>query len=304
MMNDTGIRQMPRQWYRPGNLHDALAIRDERRPVVLCGGTDLFVNWPRRVAASVEPVTQQHDWLQVDTLAELHQIQTSAEGLLLGAAVTASEIRSTPEVAPLAALRQAARIVGGWQIQNRASIGGNLANASPAADMVLALSALDAHIELASAHGMRRLAVTDFLLGPRRTALGPDELITRVIVPAPALAARQYFFRLDQHAASDISLVAVALTATVERDEVTAARIAVGAANPVPLTLPEIDRSLLGRVSEKQIEAVAAAYAERSQPISDVRASERYRRGMVRALVRRGLREVLYATPQPATPAV
>ncbi len=215
-------------------------------------------------------------------------------GLSIGAAVTAAELWQHPLLNGVPALQQAARVVGGWQIQNRATLGGNIANASPAADMVVVLAALDAQVVVVSRRGERREVIGRLITGPKRTSLAADELILRVFIPAWAMGARQCFLRLDQRGGTDISIVSAAVVLAVEEGRIQRASIAVGAAAPVPLRLPEVDARLTGVWPEKRvIDGVARAYAEAAQPISDVRASAEYRRAMVEVLVRRGIQNLL-----------
>ncbi|MCL6452973.1 MAG: FAD binding domain-containing protein [Alicyclobacillus sp.] len=282
-------------WYQPNRLEEAVKQAADARTVVVCGGTDLFVNWARRQGTYGEA-----DWMSVERIPELQTISLddTTGDLVIGAAVTAHQIASHGLCAAVPALQQAARVVGGWQIQNRASIGGNLVNASPAADMAVPLVAYDAVVALQSLGGRRRMPVRTFLRGPRQTALEPGELLTEVRIPARVLGRPQQFLRLDQRGGTDISLVSAAAVAQVDEGRVSFAQVAVGAANPVPFSLPEVDASLQGlavadgaalRDVDGVVASVARRYAEAAQPISDVRASAAYRTAMVDVLVRRAI---------------
>ncbi|MCL6517566.1 FAD binding domain-containing protein [Alicyclobacillus sp.] len=282
-------------WYSAKDLAEALEVLSSERPVVVGGGTDLFVHWPRR-----KPAFDGRHWLDVHRVSELRLVNMTAEGIVIGAAVTAAQLWQDARLNAVPALQQAARVVGGWQIQNRATLGGNIANASPAADMVAALAALDARVEVASQRGTRMERLTELITGPKRTTLEPDELITRIHLPSWAVGMRQVFLRLDQRGGTDISLVSAAVALRVEDDRVRQASIAVGAAGPVPLRLPEADAHLVGvRLGgpaedvEGVADRIARAYAEAARPITDVRASADYRRAMVEVLVRRGIRRLL-----------
>jgi CO/xanthine dehydrogenase FAD-binding subunit len=277
------------RWLRPRTLDEALQILAAERPRVVCGGTDVFVRWSSEYHRSA-PGT----WLAIDGLDELHTVVAGEETIELGAAVTASQVRAAPELAPFVALREAAAIVGGWQIQNRASLGGNIVNASPAADLVIPLRAYGASVVLASTRGRREVVLGDFIGGPRRVALAPDELVTRVRFPRALASGKQRFFRLDQRSGCDISLVSLAAIVRPARDgSVASASIAVGAAHPFPLALPDADALFAGEPDETVIRAVARRYADAAEPISDVRASAAYRRHLVGGLVERILRSLL-----------
>jgi CO/xanthine dehydrogenase FAD-binding subunit len=264
-------------WYRPQSLPEALELLERRRPRIVCGGTDLFVNAPRK-----EYEAGKTDWLEVRGLPELRRISRQAEGLEIGAAVTAAEIWESRELRMVPALQQAARIVGGWQIQNRASIGGNVANASPAADMLVPLVAYRAEVRLASASGSRSVPIADFVEGPKRTQLRPGEMIVSLFIPARMLGAPQIFLRHDQRAATDISIVSVALILQGNARQVEWGTAAVGAAAPKPFTLSdEEERLWAGKLDADKLRRLGELYAQRSSPITDVRAGAQYRRSLV-----------------------
>lgn len=275
-------------WYQPRDLTEALEIISRDHPVIVCGGTDVFVNWPRR-----KQEYAGRDWLDIHRLESLRQIHQDSNGLFIGAAVTASEIWESLMCLQIPALQKAARVIGGWQIQNRASIAGNLANASPAADMVVPLVAYGATVVLQSKDGQREVPVQDFLIGPKQTAIRNNEMITAVHVPAGVLNTRQSFLRHDQRGGTDISLVSVAMTLHKNSGETLGVRIAVGAASPVPYSLPDADSMLRGNAQPEVIDYVARRYAEASRPITDVRSSANYRQAMVTVFVKRAIQEVL-----------
>lgn len=276
-------------WYRPQTLAQALELLSSKRPKVVCGGTDLFVNWSMRQGAST--VT---DWMDIGQLAELKQIRQDNEGLHIGAAVTASEIAESPVCQQVAALQKAARVVGGWQIQNRASIGGNIANASPAADMVIPLAAYQARVNLSSVESSRSILLTDFIEGPRKTQLADNELITSVFIPNQVLGVPQTFLRHDQRGGTDISLVSVAAVVKGTEQHPEWMQIAVGAANYKPVYLPDLHQFLKGSGTfAARLEQIADLYAEHCHPISDVRASAEYRLAMVKVFLKRAVSEIL-----------
>lgn len=275
-------------WYRPDDISEALKILDEQRPVVVCGGTDQFVNWPRR-----KTDYEEKDWLSLEDIPSLRNIENDNGDLVIGAAVTASQIWSSTVCRQVPALQDASRVVGGWQIQNRASLGGNLANASPAADMVVPLVAYDASVVLQSRNSGRTVPIREFLLGPRKTSLQPNEILVKVRIPKAVLGEPQTFLRLDQRGGTDISLISVAAVVHLEECDVEWAKLAVGAANPVPFSLPEADATLKGRLSEPNIRMFTQHYANYAQPISDIRASAEYRTKMIEVYIKRALAKLV-----------
>src|SRR3954463_15097903 len=167
-------------YLRPANLEEALQAL-ARPGTVLAGGTDFY---PARVGRAIdEPV------LDITAIADLRGISEGSDGWRLGATTTWSAMIETPLPPLFDGLKQAAREVGGRQIQNAGTLAGNLCNASPAADGVPALVALNAQVELGDGTSSRVLPLDRFIVGPRRTALAPGELVTAILVPKPARAA-------------------------------------------------------------------------------------------------------------------
>ena len=197
------------------------------------------------------------------------------------------------------ALRAAAREIGAIQIQNRGTIGGNLCNASPAADGAPPLLVLDAEVELVSARGARRLPLARFITGNRRTSLASDEVLTAVIVPAPPPAARSTFLKLGARRYLVISIAMAAVLIEIGDDGlVREARIALGACSAVAQRLPTAEAALIGQRAEAGLgEAVRAQHLAALAPIDDVRASAAYRREAALILIRRALDACLAGQP-------
>jgi CO/xanthine dehydrogenase FAD-binding subunit len=192
------------------------------------------------------------------------------------------------------ALQQAARVVGGRQVQVAGTIGGNLCNASPAADGVPPLLALGAKVELASTAGLRQMPLADFLLGPRRTALAAGELMTAVLIPEAGLGGRSAFVKLGARSHLVISIAMAAARVEVLAGWVVRAAVAVGAASPVACRLPLVEAALAGVPVAKAAARVRAADVRAAlSPIDDVRATAAYRAEAAVELVRRALAEAL-----------
>jgi CO/xanthine dehydrogenase FAD-binding subunit len=251
--------------------------------LALCGGTDVY---PAHVGRKItRPV------VDLSGIAELKGIVDTADGIRFGAATSWSMIAKADLPPAFDALKAAAREVGSIQIQNRGSIGGNLCNASPAADGVPPLLALDARVELASRGGRRVLPLSSFITGYRSTALGEGEIVSAVIVPRPAANAQSAFVKLGARRYLVISILMAA--AVVEKDgagRIANAAIAVGAASPVAQRLPALEEELRGlSPGERPSSRVTARHLAGLTPISDVRASEDYRREAALAVVAEAL---------------
>jgi CO/xanthine dehydrogenase FAD-binding subunit len=274
-------------YHRPSRLDDALAALASRNLTVLAGGTDYY---PARVGQLVTD-----DLLDVTAVEELRGIRQEADSLTIGATTTWDEILGAALPPAYWCLQQAARQVGAAQIQSTGTIGGNLCNASPAADGIPPLLALDAKVVLRSVRGERTMPLSSFLLGNRRTARQRDELLTSIRVPARSPRARSAFLKLGSREYLVISIVMVAAVLETEPDGfVRHAAVAVGACSPVAQRLPSLQRKLAGRRAEPAlVELIAPSDLDLLSPIDDVRATAAYRRDAALTLVRRALAEVL-----------
>ena len=257
----------------PRSLEEALRLRAEAPGVVpIEGGTDLMVelNFDRARPARL---------LNLNEVRELGGWSREDGVVRLGAGLTFTEAMQGPLSELCPALAEASRTVGGPQIRNRGTLGGNLGTASPAGDALPPLLVAGCEVELAGVRGARVLALEEFLLGPKRNALAPDELIVGVRV-RPA-RGRQTFMKVGPRNAMVIAVVSLAFAVDEERGEL---RAAYGSAGPVPLL---VTAPLEGR--DGFPERVAAA----ARPIDDVRGSAAYRRHALRVLVTRALERCL-----------
>lgn len=265
-------------YFRPKRLAEALAILADQAPRIAAGCTDLFPATERKILPG--PV------LDITGVSGLRGIQRVAGGLMIGATTTWSDIVAAELPPAFDGLKLAARKVGASQIQHRGTIAGNLCNASPAADGVPPLLTLDAEVQVQSKGSERRVALAEFLLGPRKTALGASEMVTGVFIPQGALAGQSSFLKLGARRYLVISIAMTAARIEVQGGVVTAAALAVGSCGPVAKRLPEAEDALIGRrldparVTDK---LVAGALL----PIDDMRADAGYRLRAAAELMRR-----------------
>ncbi|MEQ8250563.1 MAG: xanthine dehydrogenase family protein subunit M [Oceanibaculum nanhaiense] len=273
------------QYLRPERLEDAVAALRDGAWTLLAGGTD---HYPARVTAQ-----RTEDILDITGLAGLRGISDAGDHFRIGALTSWSDIAEGDLPPCFDGLRRAAREVGGMQIQNRATLAGNLCNASPAADGVPPLLTLDASVELASADGVRSLPLGEFILGNRRTARRPDELMTAILVPKPAHPARAAFLKLGARKYLVISITMVAGLLEVKDGRVAAARIAVGACSAVAQRLPALEALLVGQAAGPGLAGlVAQEHLAGLAPIDDIRADAGYRQDAALVLVKRCLAEL------------
>ena len=270
-------------YLRPQRLEDALDALSSRGLTVLAGGTDFY---PARVGRALD-----EDVLDITALAELQGIRDEGDRWRLGAGLTWSALREADLPTCFDGLKAAARELGGLQVQNAGTVVGNICNASPAADGVPVLMALDAAVELAGARGRRSLAVADFITGNRQTQRRPDELVTAISIPKPPERTASSFAKLGARRYLVISIVMLAIVVEPEDGRVGSARLALGACSPVAQRLPELEAALGGCPLDGRLgEILEDAHLEKAlAPIDDIRASAAYRREAAATLVRRGL---------------
>jgi CO/xanthine dehydrogenase FAD-binding subunit len=268
-------------YHAPTNLHEALRIASEGRAKIIAGGTDVY--------PSTKQGKFQRQFLDVTRISELKQIALQEDCVRVGAAVSWTQVINADLPPAFLALQEAAREVGSIQIQNAGTVAGNLCNASPAADGVPPLLVLDASVEIASsARGTRVVPLSDFILGVRRTALAPDELVTAILVPAVPANLCSAFEKLGSRRYLVISITMVAALVGCNSDgSITEARIAVGACSPVAQRLLQLEASLIGqRVSEVNVDM---AHLLTLAPIDDVRGSKEFRLNVVAEQCRRAI---------------
>ena len=264
---------------QPARLEEALEAL-ARPCTVLAGGTDFY---PARVGRPID-----EDILDISRIKTLAGISSTAAGWRLGATTTWSEILAADLPPLFDGLKQAAREVGGRQIQNAGTLAGNLCNASPAADGVPPLLALEAELELASRDKVHRLPLSEFIIGNRRTRLSPGELVVAIHVPRPATFARSSFLKIGARRYLVISIVMAAATLEIAHDRVHAARIAVGACSAVAHRLPMLEAALSGAsIDARLAERVGPAHLAPLTPLDDVRGSAAYRLDAAVTLLRR-----------------
>ena len=268
---------------RPAALEEALAALAEPH-TVLAGGTDFY---PARVGRAID-----ENVLDITGIAGLGGIAATAKGWRIGATTRWSELIDADLPPLFDGLKRAARDVGGRQIQNAGTVAGNLRNASPAADGVPPLLALDAEVEIASRRGLRRIALGAFITGNRRTVLAPDELVTAVLVPRVDHPARSAFAKLGARRYLVISIAMAAATLEVDGGRIVRARVAVGACSAVARRLSALEQDLGGApIDRSLVERVGPVHVAPLAPIDDIRGSAAYRQDAVLTLLRRLLLE-------------
>ena len=286
-------------YYRPTTLDETLTAmtRLDGNFCVLAGGTDLLVGMKERRG-------RHPALLDIKAVPELARIRADNGTLCLGATVTTRAIAASPLVRErVPVLSQSLKLLGSMQIGNRATIGGNLSNASPAADSAPPLLALGASVKLVGKTKESWVPLDNFFIGPKKTIID-GELLAEVRVPVSP-AGRGIFYKLGpRNAPEDICIVSAAVYGVPDGE--TRAwnelRIALGAVAPTPLRARNAEERLKGQPLEPKLvdEAARIAADKDAQPISDIRGSADYRREMVYVLVKRALEQIARDYPSPA----
>jgi len=247
---------------------------------LLAGGTDLLVGMrggkysPRMI-------------LDIKDIPELKVLREDEAGITIGAAVTLNRVeRFQPVARHVPVLAKACHSVGSFSIRNRATLAGNICNASPAADTAAALYCLGAMVNIAGPGGERYLAIEEFFTGPGKTALENGELVVSVLIAKPYPAGKGVYYKASRTGSVDLATVGVAVQ---KRDD--GIRIAVSAAAPTPVRVKAVERAVSGGMTDWN--AAAALVKDDIIPITDLRGSREYRCHLAEALIRRGLAEIM-----------
>jgi CO/xanthine dehydrogenase FAD-binding subunit len=273
---------------QPHSLEEAVRyLEGDPALVPAAGCTDLMVR-------GVEALHQMDRVIDLLEIPEVRGIREVEGGLEIGATTPFSEIRQSAAVqSAFPALADAAGQIGGWQIQNRATLGGNLANASPAGDSLPVLLALNATVVLASARGFREIPYDGFHSGYRKTALEPGEIVVRIRLPLPRVGTVQAFRKVGTREAQAISKVVVAMSGRIEDGRIADVRLAAGSVAPTPIRLRAAEDAVRGQAPGSEAAALAGREAAGAvTPIDDVRSTAEYRSFALERVVRRMVLEL------------
>ncbi|HEY7214240.1 MAG TPA: xanthine dehydrogenase family protein subunit M [Thermoanaerobaculia bacterium] len=267
---------------RPRTLEEAVRqLAEDPALVPTAGCTDLMVRGPE----ALHKMDRVLDLLAVD---ELRGIRETEGALEIGATTSFSEIRRAAAVRnAFPSLASAASVVGGWQIQNRATLGGNMANASPAGDSLPVLLALDAIVVAAGSQGTREIPYAEFHTGYRKTALRPGEIVASVRLPYLPQGTVQAFRKVGTREAQAISKVVVAMAGRIEDGRVADLRLGAGSIAAVPVRLRAAEEASRGLPPAEAADLAGRAAAGEVTPIDDVRSTAEYRRFALDRVVRR-----------------
>lgn len=275
------------QYLSAGSLSDVIAILEQHgeKARLLAGGTDLLV-WIKKRAVLPEIV------VDVSRVADLSFVEMNEENLRIGAATTLNTIKESGVVKEkFPFLAEAIGSMSCHPIRNRATMGGNLCSASPAADTAPPLLALDASVLLEGHGGERRIPLAEFFLGPGKTVKKANELMKEIIIPEKR--GHSAFLKLGRRKGLTLSVASVAAFVTINKGRFEGVRLAAGAVAPTPLLIERIEKELQEAIVDREsIEHASNIVKEEIDPITDIRASAAYRREMAGVLTRRVLQKL------------
>lgn len=274
-------------YYIPENLDDALNILKDGGTKIVAGGTDFY--------PSLKQGERYDSLLDVTRVPELNGIQQTAKGWRIGAATKWTEIVNADLPHAFYGLQLAGREVGSIQIQNQGTIAGNICNASPAADGVPPLLTLDASVELASINGKRVIPISEFIIGSRQTKMQPNELVAAIFIPRVDSSYLSSFIKLGSRKYLVISIAMVSVLLAMVEEKIRVVRVAVGSCSAVAKRLVELENFLVGQtISELENRSNFASLIENLiDPITDHRATSKYRIDSVPELVFRALNQAI-----------
>lgn len=266
------------KYYRPDTLEETLRMMDELgvRKKVLVGGTDLMSG------VRSGKITLPENVIDITRVKELSTVDDARDIVRIGAAKKLSEVESSQIVRnKFPILAEAISTMGSFQIRNMGTIGGNLCNASPAADTAPPLLVLDANVEIVSINRNRTVHMNKFFLAPGKTVVDSNELVTKIQIPASLSHDKWDFVKLGRRKAFTLSIISIAVLLKVQDNIFEDARIALGSVAPTPVRITKAETFLKGKsVSEGVIDEASLMVRDEIKPISDVRASAEYRREM------------------------
>jgi len=269
-------------YLKPKTLDEAISVLASSGGQILAGGTDFYPALGERLP--------QGNVVDISGLGEIRGIVTDEHHIRIGGLTTWMEVIQSPLPPCFDALKAAARSVGSVQIQNRGTVAGNLCNASPAADGVPPLLALDAEVELSSSIAQRRMPLTQFIIGNRKTARQPGEILTGVMIPRQLENAPSAFLKLGARRYLVISISMVAVVVQSDGGRVSDARVAVGSCSATARRLVALEKDLVGKPAAAGLaSSVRPEHLSPLAPIDDVRATAEYRRDASLTLIRRAL---------------
>jgi aerobic carbon-monoxide dehydrogenase medium subunit len=288
------MRIRPFDFRKAHSLSDAINQLDQIGPnaQVIAGGTDLVLNLKKKKALPKAIIS-------LHSLRNLDYVQEKNGVIHIGALAKHADLAANPILQEkLSILCQAVGLIGSWQIRNVGTIGGNICNASPAADSAPPLLTLDAEVVIATPQGEKAIPISSFFLGPGKTVMNPNEILKEIYIKTPVNRSVGCYLKLRRRKAVDISSAGVAFQAELDSSgqKLAHVKIALGGVAPTPMRVPEAENCLCGLSLDEAIQKIpmcAEAATNAAKPIDDLRATAEYRRTIVNVFIHRSAQQVL-----------
>lgn len=284
-------RTVPCQYFAPQKIEEALEIlsRYGKEIKVIAGGTDLLIQYYDRLY-------EINGWLDLKNISELKKIKMNNNQMEIGAMVTHTQLEKSQDIKKyFPVLSQAAADIGSPQIRNRGTIGGNIVNASPAGDLLAPLMAYKAKFKLLSGKKGTLVAAENFFLGPKKTILRPDQLLTQIILPLPKKKTYACWIKIGKRKALIIATITLALVVEMAEDNKTVkdVRACLGSVAPTPIKIKEIRKNMVGKnFDQLDFAELGQIVEDKISPIDDIRGTREYRKNVAKNIMINALEEI------------
>jgi len=284
-------RTVPYQYFAPRKIEEALEIlsRYGKEIKIIAGGTDLLVQYYDRLY-------EINNWLDLKNIKELKEVKINKNQMIIGTMVTHTQLESSEDIKKYyPVLSQAAADIGSPQIRNRGTVGGNIVNASPAGDLLAPLMAYDAQFRLCSAQGEAIVPAEEFFIGPKKTILQPNQLLTRIILPLPEEKTYGCWIKIGKRKALAIATIILALVVKMAEDNKTVkdVRTCLGSVAPTPIEIKEVRKRMAGKnFNQLDFSELGQIVEDKISPIDDIRGTREYRKDVAKEIMINALEEI------------
>jgi len=285
-------RTVPCQYFAPQKIEEALEILSKhgKEIKVIAGGTDLLIQYYDRLY-------EVNGWIDLKNISELKNIRINKNEMEIGAMVTHAQLEKSQDIKKYyPVLSQAAADIGSPQIRNRGTIGGNIVNASPAGDLLAPLMAYKAKFKLLSGKDEKLVPAENFFLGPKKTILRPDQLLTQIILPFPKKKTYGCWIKIGKRKALIIATITLALVVEMAEDNKTVndVRTCLGSVAPTPIEIKEIREKMIDKkFSELDFNQLGQIVEDKISPIDDIRGTREYRKDVAKEIMINALKEII-----------
>ena len=279
------------QYFAPQQIEEALEILSKygEEIKIIAGGTDLLIQYYDRLY-------EVNGWLDFKNISELKKIKMNKNQMIIGAMVTHAQLEKSQDIKKyFPVLNQAAADIGSPQIRNRGTVGGNIVNASPAGDLLAPLMAYDAQFKLLSTQGEKVVPAEEFFIGPKKTILRPEQLLTQIILPLPKKKTYGCWIKVGKRKALIIATITLALVVEMNEDNkiIKDVRACLGSVAPTPIEIKEIRKKMVEKnFNQLDFAELGQIVEDKISPIDDIRGTREYRKDVAKEIMINALEEI------------